>query len=113
MDFALSPEQDAIRGALRILTQGLIDEGSLETLLREFPARLQRQGLQHRLQAIGSVVCANRRDRETALTLAAAVALADHAVTGEEGELVSSIAEWFGVSRKRCLELLAQFDDGG
>jgi DnaJ-domain-containing protein 1 len=104
-------EQAAMRGALRILTQGLIDTGTLESLLRTFAARLGQQGLEHRLQAIGGVVCANKRDRETALTLAAAIALADHAVAGEEGELVSSIAEWFGVSRRRCLELLAQFDD--
>lgn len=105
-------ERAAIRGALRILTQDLIDAESLDALLGDFGVRLRAHGRELRLQAIGSQLCATRRDRETALTLAAAVALADDAVSGEEGELVSSIAEWFGVSRRRCLELLAQFDDG-
>jgi hypothetical protein len=105
-------EQSAIRGALRILTQDLIDTASLDTLLQVFAARLSEQGREFRLQAIGNRICANRRDRETAVTLAAAVALADDAVTGEEGDLVASLGEWFGVSRRRCLELLAQFDDG-
>jgi tellurite resistance protein len=62
------------------------------------------------LQAIGNHICADRSDRETGFTLAAAVALADDKVVAEESSLLASIAEWFGLSSRRSREILQQFD---
>ena len=103
-------ERDAIRGAMRVLTHGLLQDSELEELLQRFETLLHEQGAEVRLQAIGSRICADRVDRETAFSLAAATALADNKVVTEESLLVASIAEWFGVSSKRCRELLQEFE---
>ena len=103
-------ERDAIRGAMRVLTHGLLQDSELEELTQRFEALLQEQGVEARLQAIGSRICADRVDRETAFSLAAAMALADNKVVTEESLLVASIAEWFGVSGKRCRELLQELE---
>jgi uncharacterized tellurite resistance protein B-like protein len=104
------PEQEAIRGAMRVLTHGLVDDEGLEELTRHCERQVREQGIEARLQAIGSRICADRLDRETAFSLAAAMALADNRVVTEESLLVASIAEWFGVSGKRCRELLQEFE---
>ena len=104
------PEQEAIRGAIRVLTQGLLDDEGLGELVRHIEQQVLDQGVEARLQAIGSRICADRLDRETAFSLAAAMALADDKVVTEESLLVASIAEWFGVSGKRCREILQEFD---
>ncbi len=103
------PEQDAIR-AMRVLTHGLLDDGGLETLMQRFERQLHDQGVEARLQAIGGRICADRLDRETAFSLAAAMAVADDEVAKEESLLVASIAEWFGVSPRRSREILEEFD---
>jgi uncharacterized tellurite resistance protein B-like protein len=105
------PEQEAIRGAMRVLTHGLLDDEVLEELTRRCEQQVRDQGIEARLQAIGSRICADRLDRETAFSLAAAMALADNKVVTEESLLVASIAEWFGVSGKRCRELLQEFEN--
>ena len=68
------------------------------------------QGVGARLQAVGGRICADRTDRETAFTLAAAVALADNRLLDEESLLVGSIAEWYGISDRRCAQILQQFE---
>ncbi len=103
----------AVRGATRALTHGLLDDTALEALLRRCGLLLREQGAQSRLQAIGSRICADRLDRETAFTLAAAVALADEDVAAEESTLLSSVAEWFGLSSRRSKAILQQFDEHG
>ena len=103
-------EQEAIRGAMRVLTQGLLDDEGLAELVGHIEQQVLDQGVEARLQAIGSRICADRLDRETAFSLAAATALADDKVVTEESLLVSSIAEWFGVSGKRCREILQEFE---
>ncbi|MEH6516050.1 MAG: TerB family tellurite resistance protein [Halioglobus sp.] len=106
---ATDTELDALRGALKILTQDLLDASTLVQVLLDCEQRMTSQGVEARLQAIGGKICADRSDRETALSLAAAVALADDSVAAEENELLHSIAEWFGVSDKRCRDILQQF----
>ena len=104
------PEQEAIRGAMRVLTQGLLDDTGLGELIQRIEQQVRDQGVEARLQAIGSRICADRQDRETAFSLAAAMALADDKVATEESLLVASIAEWFGVSGRRCREILQEFE---
>lgn len=103
-------ENAAIRGAMRTLTHGLLDEADLEQLLQACAELVSTQGIEARLQAIGNRICADRADRETGFTLAAAVALADENVAAEESTLLASIAEWFGLSSRRSQEILQQFD---
>ena len=103
-------EKAVIRGAMRTLTRDLLDEADLQELINSFAERLQQQGFEARLQAIGNHICAERSDREIGFTLAAAVALADDKVVAEESSLLASIAEWFGLSSRRSREILQQFD---
>jgi hypothetical protein len=65
-------------------------------------------GVNHCLRDIGVRLSADRLDRETAFTLAAAVALADRHLLEQESSLMLSIAEWYGVSGKRAMQLLQQ-----
>ena len=104
------PELDAMRGAMRLLTHGLLDDTGLEQLTRRFEEQVSAQGVEARLQAIGSRICADRLDRETAFSLAAAMALADDRVVKEESSLIASIGEWFGVSDKRRRALLQELE---
>jgi uncharacterized tellurite resistance protein B-like protein len=103
-------EYDVIRGALKVLTHGLLDESALERILTNCETQAREQGVEARLQAVGSRICGNRADRETAFTLAAAVALADDRLLDEELRLVGSIAEWYGISERRCAQILQQFE---
>lgn len=104
-------EEAAIRGAMRTLTHGLLDDTELVALLESCADRLAQQGVEARLQAVGNRICANRIDRETGFTLAAVVALADSSVAAEESALLVSIADWYGVSARRRQEILEQFDN--
>lgn len=105
-------ERDAIMGALSMLTHGFLDRTALDTILAQSEAAVAQSGVEARLQMIGARVGASRQDREIAFTLAAAVAMADEQVAGQEHALVQSIAEWYGLSGKRCRELLQQLGAG-
>jgi uncharacterized tellurite resistance protein B-like protein len=105
-------EEAAILGAMRTLTHGLLDDAELDSLLETCAERLAQQGVEARRQAVGNRICADRVDRETGFTLAAAIALADSEVAIEESALLVSIAEWYGISSRRRLEILGQFDHG-
>lgn len=99
-------ELTSVRGAIRILTQGLLNDADLEALLQRCDAAVSERGAAHLLQVLGGRLCANRSDRETAFTLAAAVAMADDDIAAEESEMIDNVAEWFGVSSRRAGELL-------
>ncbi len=99
-------ERTAIASAARLLTGNLLSGADIDELLDRCEASIREQGAALRLQAIGSRLSADRLDRETAFTLAAAVALADDDVDATEIDLVGSVAEWYGVSSRRARELL-------
>ena len=100
-------ELDAIRGAMRILSNGSLSDGMLDDIFQRCAQRASQRGVENCLQEIGAHLASDRLDRETAFTLAAAVALADEQLHGTESALMRSIAEWFGVSDKRAAALLA------
>ena len=104
-------EQVAINGALKVLTRGLLDAPALQQILQHCERQARQSGVEARLESIGSRICADRVDRETAFSLAAAVAIADHALHDGERSLLQSIAQWYGISSKRCTQILQQFDD--
>lgn len=105
-------EHQAIRGAIGLLADGMLDEACIDELLQRCAGAAQQQGAQTLLQQIGARVCAVRLDRETAFTLAAAVALADDRVANTESVLVATIAEWYGISDRRCAEILGELEAG-
>ena len=100
-------ELDAIRGAMRILTNGSLSDGMLDDIFQRCAQRASQRGVENCLQEIGAQLATDRLDRETAFTLAAAMALADDQLHGSESALMLSIAEWFGISGKRAAALLA------
>ncbi|MEP1472481.1 MAG: tellurite resistance TerB family protein [Halieaceae bacterium] len=102
-------ERVAIHGAIKLLTDSGIAKSELDEMLKEFGALAQQEGVEARLQAIGHRISRDQLDRETAFSLAAAVAMADDEVAEEESLLVKSVAEWFGISSQRCDELLRAF----
>ena len=101
-------EIDAIRGAMRLLTNDLLGDAALEDIFRRCRADASEFGVESCLQKIGARVSANRQDRETAFSLAAAVALADETLLASESKLMTSIAQWCGVSDQRASVLLDQ-----
>ncbi|MFV8819060.1 TerB family tellurite resistance protein [Haliea sp. E17] len=109
-----APEELAsVRGAIRLLAGDLLDAADLDALLDRCDAAARERGPAFLLQALGNRLCANRNDRETAFTLAAAVALADDTVVEEEQALLGDVAEWFGVSSRRARELLGEISAPG
>jgi len=101
-------EVDAIRGAMRILTNGLLEDAVLDDIFLRCRDNASEFGVESCLQEIGARLSANRQDRETAFSLAAAVALADKHLLAAESSLMTSIAQWCGVSDKRAGVLLEQ-----
>ncbi|MEZ5489736.1 MAG: TerB family tellurite resistance protein [Gammaproteobacteria bacterium] len=101
-------EKQAIMGAISLLTHGLLQQSALDSILAASAGEVERHGVEARLQMIGAKISADRQDREIAFTLAAAVAMADEQLALQEGSLLESIAEWYGISHKRCNEILQQ-----
>jgi hypothetical protein len=101
-------ELDSIRGAMRILTSECLGDDVLDDIFRRCGIKVAEFGVNQCLRDIGARLSADRLDRETAFTLAAAVALADRQLLEQESSLMHSIAEWYGISGKRALQLLQQ-----
>lgn len=101
-----SVELDAITGAMQILTDGALNSDDLNDIFKRSARETKAHGVEGRLQFIGAKLSADRVDRETAFSLAAAMAIADNKLERVEVSLMESIAEWYGISSKRCHELL-------
>jgi uncharacterized tellurite resistance protein B-like protein len=104
-------ERDAIRGAIRGLTNDVLHSGTIQVMLETFERRLKEQGREQRLQHIASAISDEPTDAEGAFALAAAVALADESVADEENELINQLAERFGISPERADQLLDQLEE--
>ncbi len=99
-------EQDALRGAIRGLTNNAIRSGTINVMLETFGVRLKESSRDERLQEIAESVAEDPLEAESAFTLAAAVALADDEVDEGENEFINQLAEWFGISAARSEEIL-------
>ena len=106
---AANAELDAIRGAMQIMTDNTLDHAALNDVFELCAKGVEEYGVEGRLQFVGTRLSADRVDRETAFSLAAAVAIADKKVEAVEVSLMDSIAEWYGISSKRCKEMLQEF----
>ena len=101
-------ERDALRGMLRSLTDGALSSREMEQMLDDFAAHLERDGIEQRLDTLAARLYAEPEDRELALALAAASAIADAEVVPSEAAVLNGLAERLGVSRTRVNELLEE-----
>jgi tellurite resistance protein len=101
-------ERDAVRGAIRGLTDDLLRSGTVAVMLEGYEERLREAGRDARLLAIAEVLAQEPAEAETAFALAAAVALADDVVADEENELINVLAEWLCLPPQRCEAILDQ-----
>jgi uncharacterized membrane protein YebE (DUF533 family) len=99
-------ERDALRGALRILTEGNLSSSAMEAMLSEFRASLARDGLEQRLDDVASELYGDADDIELALALVAAAAMADGAIGDQERSTVQALAERLDVPAQRLRELM-------
>ncbi|MDA1076859.1 MAG: TerB family tellurite resistance protein [Proteobacteria bacterium] len=99
-------EQASLTAALQILADGQFDPQELDALFENFAFTAREVGVEERIMAIGAILGADRDDRETAFTLAAAVAVADEAVDVRENALINLVREYFGITLARAAALL-------
>ena len=104
-------EQDAVRGAIRTLTNDVLRTGTINVMLEGYAKRLADSGREARLQEIAEEIAEDPHQAEGAFALAAAVALADDHVRDEENEFINRLAEWFGISEDRTTQILDQLED--
>jgi len=102
-------EIDALRGAMHMLTGNGLSDEALQDIFQRCLHDVSQIGLERYLEKIGAGLVGDRMDRETAFTLAAAVALADNSVDDTESDLLRSIAEYFGISNSAMRRLLEEF----
>jgi tellurite resistance protein len=97
-------------GAIRYLTEGELGARAADHMIVELQAALERDGIEVRLDEVASRVCGEPEDRELALSLAAAAAMADgHAGPTEESAVVG-LAERLGFSESRLKAMLVDDD---
>jgi len=104
-------ERDAVRGAIRGLTDNLLRSGTIHVMLETYAQRLADSGRDARLHAIAEELAEDPVEAEAAFALAAAVALADDEVSDDENAFINQLAEWFGISAERATEILDQLED--
>ena len=104
-------EKDAIRGAIRGLTDNLLRSGTINVMLETYEQRLLASGRDARLHELADELAEDPIEAEGAFALAAAVALADDEVSDEENAFINQLAEWFGISPERSAEILDQLED--
>jgi len=103
-------ERDAVRGAIRGLSDNLLRSGTVNVMLENYQKRLDEQGRDERLRQIADDLAEEPGEAEGAFTLAAAVALADDQVTDEENAFINQLAEWFGITEERANAVLDELD---
>lgn len=104
-------ERQAIVGAIRGLTDGLLQDGTIKVMLETFTERVADAGRSARLEAVAKTLSPNPADAERAFALAAAVALADENVDTSETALVEDIADLFDITPERARAILGQLED--
>jgi len=103
-------ERDAVRGAIRGLTDNILRTGTINVMLETYDERLREHGREARLHEIAETLAEDVHEAEGAFTLAAAVALADDEVADEENTFINQLAEWFAIPPERAAEILDQLE---
>jgi tellurite resistance protein len=103
-------ERDAVRGAIRGLTDNLLRTGTINVMLESYAKRLSASGRDARLREIADEIAEDPNEAEGAFALAAAIALADDEVTDEENAFINQLADWFGITEARAAAILDQLE---
>ena len=103
-------ERDAVRGAIRGLSDNLLRSGTINVMLESYARRLKEQSREQRLQEIAEEIAEEPSEAESAFALAAAVALADGEVADEENAFINQLADWFGIDEARANAILDQLE---
>jgi tellurite resistance protein len=104
-------EHDAVRGAIRGLTDNALRTGTINVMLENYQRRLESEGREERLHQIAETISEEASEAEGAFALAAAVALADDDIAEEENALINQLAEWFGIGLERSRQILDQIEE--
>jgi len=99
-------ERDVLRGALRILTDGLVSTSSMDELLAEFESARARDGVDVRLDALAAALYGDPNDAELALGLMAAAAETDGRLGTAEQAIILALGERLGVATAHVQNLL-------
>lgn len=99
-------ERGALRGALQILTDGLLGGATLTAMLDEFAQARAREGSALRLDAVASALYGDRSDAALALDLAIAVGEVDRGLDERERGVVHELAERLGIASAHVERLL-------
>jgi tellurite resistance protein len=110
-DTVTDTERDAVRGAIRGLSNDVIRSGTVRVMLESFEKRLVEHGRDRRLREIAEELSAEPNEAEAAFSLAAAVALADDEVADEENLFINQLAEWFGIDEARASVILDRLEE--
>lgn len=106
----MDTEVAALRGAIRGLTGDSLNDGIIDVMLEAYALRLHDEGRDQRLRAVAKSIT-DPVEAESALSLAAAVALADDDVADSEGDVVRVLAEVFGFDEARRKTVLGRLSD--
>ncbi len=104
-------EREAVRGAIRGLTDNLIRTGTINVMIENYAKQLEASSRDERLHEIAETLAEDKEEAEGAFALAAAIALADDEVAEEENALINQVADWFGISEERSSAILDQLED--
>lgn len=105
-----SDERDAMRGAMRGLSNDQLRSGTISVMLDDFANRLRAHGRDERLREIAEALSEDPPEAEAAFELAAAVALADDEVADEENAFINQLAHWFGITEARASAILDELE---
>lgn len=104
-------ERDAVRGAIRGLTNDVLRSGTINVMLETYAQRLLAQGRDARLRELAEALAEEQAEAEVAFALCAAVALADDAITEEENAFINQLADWLAIPAERTGLLLDQLEE--
>ena len=99
-------ERRALIAAIDILTDGALGPAAIESMIVRFEETASGSGTEARLAQLGSRICADRDDRETAFSLGAVIALADEDVDVNENRALQWIRQYYGISERQAAEIL-------
>ena len=104
-------ERDAVRGAIRGLTDNLLRSGTIKVMIEVYEQGLKSKDASHGCRRSRRPWRRKPHEAEGAFSLAAAVALADDEVHDEENSLINQLAHWFGISQERADQILDQLEE--
>lgn len=103
-------ERATLRGALRVLSDHQLRTHTVEALLDRFERQLRADGQATRLAHVTGRLSADPLDADAALAAAAAIAVADGAITPDERALLEEVSEALGIGPRRLAGLLGPVD---